>query len=63
MVNLLPYVYLSLALTVILFAVFIAVGFAGSPADVFFLLGSLVSGGATYILFRKYKENKEARRH
>jgi hypothetical protein len=63
MINLRPYIYLSLALTLILFGLFVAVGHYGSPADVFFFAASLFSGGVSYILFRKDKENKESRRH
>jgi hypothetical protein len=63
MINLRPFVFLSLALTIILFAVFIGVGYYDSPSDVFFLTASLFSGGASYILLRKDRENKESRRY
>jgi hypothetical protein len=62
MVNLRPFVYLFLALTIILFALFVDVGYSGSPSDVFFLTAILFAGGVSYILFRKERENKEARR-
>jgi general stress protein CsbA len=63
MIKIRPYFYLSLALTIILFGLFIAVGYYGSPSDVFFLVASLIAGGISYVLFRKDKENKDARRH
>jgi len=63
MVNLRPFIYFCVALTIILFALFIVVGLSGSTTDIFFFTASLVSGGTSYILFRKYKEDKETRRH
>jgi NADH:ubiquinone oxidoreductase subunit K len=62
MVNVRPYAYAFLVLAVFLFIIGVIVGLSGSPADVFFLLTSLLSAGLSVVMFKKYREDKRLRR-
>jgi Flp pilus assembly protein TadB len=62
MINVRPFAYTFLALAVFLFITGVIVGLSGSPADVFFLLTSILSAGLSFVMFRKYREDKRLRR-
>lgn len=62
MVNVRPYAYAFLVLAVFSFIGAVMVGLAGSAADVFLLLISIILGGLSIVMFKKYREDKKLRR-
>jgi hypothetical protein len=62
MINVRPYAYTFLVSAIFFFIAALIVGLSGSPADVFFLLTSIISAGLSIVMFKKYREDKRLRR-
>ena len=62
MVNVRPYAYTFLVSAIFSFIAAVIIGLRGSAADVFFLLASIILGGLSIVMFRKYREDKKLRR-
>jgi Flp pilus assembly protein TadB len=62
MTNVRPFAYAFLGLAIFFLMAAVIIGFQGSSADVFFLLISIILGGLSFVMFRKYREDKRLRR-
>ncbi|HEX8250421.1 MAG TPA: hypothetical protein VF599_19760 [Pyrinomonadaceae bacterium] len=63
MINVRPFAYAFLVLAVFSFMAAVIIGLSGSAADVFLLLISIVLGGLSLVMFKKYREDKRLRRY